>query len=84
MSRAVPDRPQRTFSRETSRLTMSEADRVMADVLSLDVAALLREVAGQVAEGVLDGPEGTHAYLSGAAAALHLRAQTAVDAQGEA
>jgi hypothetical protein len=63
---------------------MSEADRVMADVLSLDVAALLREVAGQVAEGVLDGSETTHAYLSGAAAALTLRAQTAADAQGEA
>jgi hypothetical protein len=52
------------------------------DALSRDSAEVLRQVAEQVAEGLLDDSPETHAYLSGAAAALHLRAQAAEDAQG--
>lgn len=65
-------------------MSTPETDRLLADVLSIDTAALLREIAGQVADGLLDGPGETHAYLSGAAAALSLRAETAGDAQSEA
>ena len=60
-------------------MSTPETDRLLADVLSIDTAALLREIAALTERG-----DWLHAYLSGAAAALSLRAETAGDAQSEA